>query len=57
MQQVRLLIREALFVFGADKTGLVDYALESAGKSSLTTYFASQVIIFDDIFNTDYVHY
>lgn len=30
-QQVKLLIREALGIFGADKTGMVDYALESAG--------------------------
>ena len=29
---MKLLIREALGIFGADKTGMVDYALESAGE-------------------------
>ncbi len=31
LQQVRILIQEALLLYGADKTGRVDYALESVG--------------------------
>ena len=36
-QQVRMMIDEALFRYSADKTGLADFGLESAGK-----YFPSQ---------------
>ena len=44
MQQVKQLIREALLIFGADKTGKVDYALESSGKDNmLFVYFIFQV--------------
>ena len=31
-QQVRQMIDEALFRYSADKTGLADFGLESAGK-------------------------
>ena len=31
--QVSALIHDALLLYGADKTGLVDYALESGGKA------------------------
>jgi SUN domain-containing protein 1/2 len=36
-EHVKHLIREALLVFAADKTGQVDYALESAGGSIIST--------------------
>jgi SUN domain-containing protein 1/2 len=35
--EVRRIVREALAVYDADKTGLVDYALESAGGQVLST--------------------
>ncbi|CAH1794130.1 unnamed protein product [Owenia fusiformis] len=34
---VKLIIAEALAIYGADRTGMVDYALESAGGSILST--------------------
>lgn len=36
-QQVREMIDEALFRYSADKTGLADFGLESAGKILLVT--------------------
>lgn len=33
--RIREIVKEALKVYDADKTGRVDYALESAGKQSL----------------------
>ena len=32
LQQVQLIVRNALKLYSQDRTGLVDYALESAGK-------------------------
>ncbi|XP_070581177.1 putative leucine-rich repeat-containing protein DDB_G0290503 [Ptychodera flava] len=36
-ERIRDIINEALFLFSADKTGMVDYALESAGGSVIST--------------------
>lgn len=36
-QRIRAIIKEALAVYDADKTGMVDYALESAGGEILST--------------------
>lgn len=37
--QVRAIVDEALAKYDADKTGLVDYALESSGKPIIDTEF------------------
>jgi hypothetical protein len=37
--QVRAIVDEALTKYDADKTGLVDYALESSGKPIIDTAF------------------
>jgi SUN domain-containing protein 1/2 len=37
VDDVKLLIKEALYKYNADKTGLADYALESAGASIITS--------------------
>ncbi len=36
-EQIRLMIRDALITYGADKTGQPDFALESAGGSIIST--------------------
>nr|CAD7451889.1 unnamed protein product [Timema tahoe] len=54
VDQVRHIVREALSIYDADKTGQVDYALESSGGSILSTrctevYFSdtSRVYVFN----------
>nr|CAD7393356.1 unnamed protein product [Timema cristinae] len=54
IDQVRHIVREALSIYDADKTGQVDYALESSGGSILSTrctevYFSdtSRVYVFN----------
>nr|CAD7260093.1 unnamed protein product [Timema shepardi] len=54
LDQVRHIVREALSIYDADKTGQVDYALESSGGSILSTrctevYFSdtSRVYVFN----------
>jgi predicted nucleic-acid-binding protein len=39
--QVRAIVDEALAKYDADKTGLVDYALESSGKLIIDTEFVT----------------
>jgi hypothetical protein len=41
---VRAIVDEALAKYDADKTGLVDYALESSGKPIIDTEFEAFVV-------------
>ena len=46
-QQVRMMIDEALFRYSADKTGLADFGLESAGKNLNPASMQSRATISD----------
>ena len=43
---VKRIVREALAIYDADKTGLVDYALESAGGQILSTRLVRIIILY-----------
>ena len=47
VQMVRLIVEEALMKYSADRTGLPDYALESAG--TLPTLLTEHVTLFTSI--------
>ena len=52
--RVREIVKEAIKIYDADKTGRVDYALESAGNLSISVDRINTIIILTELLHCHY---